>query len=63
MLEVELSGTRGRLGKAEACARRNGGRAASPEDVAAAGVRYGTAGELRSAGLAVIHTSGRKGEE
>jgi hypothetical protein len=35
---------------------------ASSEDVAAAGVRYGTAGDLRSAGLAVIHTSGRKGE-
>lgn len=61
-MEVELSVMRGRLGKAEACARRNGGRAAAPEDVAAAGVRYGTAGDLRSAGLAVIHTSGRKGE-
>jgi hypothetical protein len=28
VLEVELSVMRGRLGKAEACARRNGGRAA-----------------------------------
>lgn len=62
VLEVELSVMRGELTVAAACMRRNGGRPAHPSDVARAGVRYSTAGEIRSAGLAVIHTCGRKGE-
>ena len=45
-----------------ACMRRNGGRPAHPTDVERAGVRYSTAGALRGAGFAVIHTCGRKGE-
>lgn len=62
VMEVELSVMRGRLTAVEACMRRNGGRPAHPSDVERAGVRYCTAGELRSAGFAVIHTCGRKGE-
>ena len=62
VMEVELSVMRGRLTTAEACTRRNGGRPAHPSDVERAGVRYTRAGELRSAGFAVIHTCGRKGE-
>jgi hypothetical protein len=62
VMEVELSMMRGGLTVAEACMRRNGGRPAHPSDVERAGVRYTTAGELRSAGFAVIHTCGRKGE-
>jgi hypothetical protein len=62
MMEVELSMMRGRLSTAEACMRRNGGRPAHPSDVQRASVRYTAASELRSAGFAVIHTCGRKGE-
>jgi hypothetical protein len=62
VMEVELSMMRGELTVAEACMRRNGGRPAHPSDVERAGVRYTTAGDLRSAGFAVIHTCGRKGE-
>lgn len=62
VMEVELSVMRGLLTTVEACMRRNGGRPAHPSDVARAGVRYTTAGELRSLGFAVIHTCGRKGE-
>jgi hypothetical protein len=62
VMEVELSVMRGRLTTVEACMRRNGGRPAHPSDVERAGVRYTTAGELRSANFAVIHTCGRKGE-
>lgn len=62
VLEVELSVMRGKLTRAEACMRRNGGRPAHPADVQKAGVRYTTAEELRRAGFAVIHTPGRKGE-
>lgn len=35
---------------------------APPTDVERASVRYTTAGDLRAAGFAVIHTCGRKGE-
>lgn len=62
VMEVELSMMRGKLTRAEACLRRNGGRPAHPADVERAGVRYTTAGELRDAGFAVIHTCGRRGE-
>jgi len=62
VMEVELSVMRGRLTRVEACMRRNGGRPAHPSDVKRAGVRYTTAGQLRSVGFAVIHTCGRKGE-
>jgi hypothetical protein len=62
VMEVELSMMRGELTVAEACMRRNGGHPAHPSDVERAGVRYTTAGELRGAGFAVIHTCGRKGE-
>jgi len=62
MTEVELSLTRGRVDKAEACKRRNGNKPVPPQDVERAGVRYTTAGALREAGFAVIHTCGRKGE-
>ena len=61
VMEVELSMMRGKLTKAEACLRRNGGRPAHPADVERVGVRYTTAGELRDAGFAVIHTCGRRG--
>jgi hypothetical protein len=54
---------RGKVDVAEGSRRRNGGRPAHPVDVAAAGVRYTTAGILRAAGFAVIHTPGRKGED
>jgi len=61
--ETEVSVQRGKLTVAEASALRNGGAPAHPVDVAAAGVRYTTAGKLREAGFAVIHTPGIKGEE
>jgi len=61
-IEVEVSMIRGRVDKAEACRRRNGGAPAHPVDVAAAGVRHTTAGTLRAAGFAVVHTCGRRGE-
>ena len=62
MSEVELSVMRGKLTRAEACVRRNRGNPVAPQDVARAGVRYATAGDLRNAGFAIIHTCGRKGE-
>jgi hypothetical protein len=62
VMEVELSMMRGELTVAEACMRRNGGRPAHPSDVERASVRYTTAGKLRGAGFAVVHTCGRKGE-
>jgi hypothetical protein len=62
VMEVELSMMRGELTVAEACMRRNGGRPAHPSDVERADVRYTTAGKLRTAGFAVVHTCGRKGE-
>lgn len=61
--ETEVSVQRGKLAVAAASAQRNGGNPAHPVDVAAAGVRYATAGELRTAGFAVIHTPGIKGEQ
>jgi hypothetical protein len=62
VLEVELSAMRGKLTKTEACMRRNRGDPVAPQDVARAGVHYATAGDLRRAGFAVVHTPGRKGE-
>lgn len=53
---------RGALSKAEACQRRNINQPAHSFDVGRAGIRYATAGELRQAGFAVIHTCMRKGE-
>ena len=60
--EVEVSMMRGAISKAEACSRRNGGNPAASADVARAGIRYATAGDLREAGFAVIHTCMPKGE-
>jgi hypothetical protein len=54
---------RGALTRAEACKRRNRNTPAAPADVVRAGVRYTTAGALRGAGFAVIHTCGRKGHD
>jgi hypothetical protein len=62
MCEVELSLMRGTLSVLEACQRRNQGNPVPPQDVVRASVRYTTAGTLRRAGFAVIHTCGRKGE-
>lgn len=61
--ESEVSVLRGKLTVAEASTQRNGGNRAPLSDIAAAGVRYTTAGELRAAGFAVIHTCGFRGEE
>lgn len=62
-VEVEVSLMRGNVDKPEACARRNRGLPAHPADIAMASVRYTTAGQLRAAGFAIVHTCGRKGEE
>ena len=61
--ETEISVRRGKLTVAEASVARNAGNPVHPSDVAAAGVRYTSAGDLREAGFAVIHTPGIKGEE
>lgn len=61
--ETEISVQRGELTVAEAAASRNGGNPAHPADVAAASVRYTTAGRLRAAGFAVVHTPGPAGEQ
>jgi hypothetical protein len=60
--EVEVSTMRGAISKADASRRRQGRYPATPADVARAGIRYATAGDLREKGFAVIHTCGPKGE-
>ena len=60
--EVEVSVMRGALSKADACQRRNRNQPAPPTDIERAGIRYATAGDLREAGFAVIHTCKPKGE-
>lgn len=61
--ETEISVRRGKLTVAQASVARNAGNPVHPDDAAAAGVRYTSAGDLREAGFAVIHTPGIKGEE
>lgn len=60
--EDEVSLQRGAISKAEACRRRNRNQPVPEQDVARAGIRRTTAGELRAAGFAVVHTCGRRGE-
>ena len=60
--EDELSLMRGELTVEQACRQRAGTRAVVQDDIDMAGVRYARAGDLRAAGLAVIHTCGLKGE-
>lgn len=61
--EDEVSVWRGAISKSEACRRRNRNQPVAPQDVARAGIRRATAGDLRAAGFAVVHTCGtKKGE-
>jgi hypothetical protein len=61
--EDEVSVWRGAISKDEACRRRNRNQPVAPQDVARAGIRRATAGDLRAADFAVVHTCGpKKGE-
>jgi hypothetical protein len=62
--EDEVSVWRGAISKSEACRLRNRNQPVAPQDVARAGIRRATAGDLRAAGFAVVHTCGtKKGEQ
>ena len=62
--EDEVSAWRGAISKVEACMRRNGRQPVAPQDLARAGIRRTTAGRLRAARFAVIHTcTPKRGEE
>ena len=58
--ETDVSVIRGDVSTEEAMRQRNRKRTPAPEDVARGAVRRTTAGELRAAGFAVIHTPGKK---
>jgi hypothetical protein len=58
--ERELSMLRGDVSVAEACDYRSAGVRVAAAKLARAGRRQVTAGKLRAAGLAVVHTPGRR---
>src|ERR1022692_4115475 len=61
--EVELSMLRGDVSVVEACDYRSNGVRVSVAKLAKAGRRQTTAGKIRAAGLAVVHTPGRRIKE
>jgi hypothetical protein len=58
--ELELSMLRGDVSVVEACDYRSSGVRVSAARIARAGRRQTTAGKIRAAGLAVVHTPGRR---
>lgn len=58
-IEDEVSMLRGDVSVADACAYRSRLSSVSPAKLARAGRRQTTAGKIRAAGLAVVHTPGQ----
>lgn len=58
--ELDLSMLRGDVSVADACDYRTSGVRVSAAKIAKAGRRQTTAGKLRAAGLAVVHTPGQR---